>query len=46
MCGNTFTTLNYLKKHISVIHEGAKDYSCDFCGKKFGHKVNLDAHIR
>ena len=44
-CVKSFTTAQYLKKHIHTIHEGYKDYNCDSCGKSFSHATTLRKHI-
>ncbi|CAB0035128.1 unnamed protein product [Trichogramma brassicae] len=39
----TITRSNLLK-HQKTVHEGRKDYACDECEKKFGHKQTLLMH--
>ena len=44
-CGKSFSTAQYLKKHIHTVHEGHKDYNCDSCRKSFHHAQQLKRHI-
>ena len=30
--------------HISIVHEGEKNYKCEICGKDFGEKRHLKRH--
>ena len=32
-CGKSFSEAVSLKKHITTVHEGHKDYKCEFCDK-------------
>ena len=40
-----FFRREHLQKHI-VLHTGARDFSCDMCGKEFPRKDALQDHIR
>ena len=31
---------------MKIIHEGAKDFLCDDCGKSFGRKNDLQYHTK
>ena len=46
LCGKSFADPSYLKTHISVVHEGRKDYKCNSCDKSFPLKVSLKIHIQ
>ena len=35
MCEKNFDSMQNLKIHIKIIHEGLKKYECDICGKSF-----------
>ena len=34
-----------MTKHIQNVHEGKRDYKCEFCGKLFTQKGTLKSHI-
>ena len=34
-----------MKIHIRTVHEGVKEHKCDYCGKTFGVRHNLNKHI-
>jgi Zinc finger, C2H2 type len=53
-CNRGFTRPYQLRQHIKVVHLGQKDHVCNYiineetgekCGKCFGHKDNLAAHM-
>ena len=44
ICGKTFKSIFFLKKHISVVHEGEKPPLCPSCGKSFETKESLKRH--
>ena len=31
--------------HVATVHEGQKQFKCDICNAKFGHKCNLNKHV-
>jgi uncharacterized Zn-finger protein len=35
-----------LQVHIKVVHEQVKDFSCQFCDRKFGSKSTAEIHER
>ena len=35
-CGISFSHAGDLKRHICTIHEGHKDYKCDYCDSQAG----------
>ena len=45
ICGKYFKGPNYLKRHISTVHERKKDFKCDICDKGFTEKKSLKQHI-
>ncbi|CAH8570085.1 unnamed protein product [Dicrocoelium dendriticum] len=45
ICLKTFSTLSYLRMHISTVHEGVKAYSCSICDKSYTQKHSLKKHI-
>jgi uncharacterized Zn-finger protein len=36
---------SYLHKHITRMHSGQKNYTCDQCGKKFYRQSTIEAHM-
>ena len=44
ICGKTFKSVFFLKKHISGVHEGEKPPLCPSCGKSFETKESLKRH--
>ncbi|XP_061573582.1 zinc finger protein 37 homolog [Cololabis saira] len=46
ICGNAFTYLSHLKRHITTTHMGEKPYICKTCGKGFTQRSNLVIHLR
>ena len=34
-----------MKKHVHTVHEGHKDYECQFCGKLFALNSTRHTHI-
>ena len=44
-CDKSFTTRNYLKKHIKIIHDGIKKWKCEYCPKAFSERNNLRRHV-
>ena len=45
LCDKSFTTRNYLKKHIKIIHDGIKKWKCEYCPKAFSERNNLRRHV-
>ena len=45
-CNNYHTSKANLKRHIQTKHFKLKPYSCAFCQKKFGQKVELNKHVK
>ena len=43
ICGDLFENL---KQHISIVHEGNKNFECEKCGKCFSIKGLLKRHIK
>ena len=43
-CGQGFNGLGNMKRHFRVVHEGVKDFACQFCPKRFGKPDNLKNH--
>ena len=43
--GKSFSHRHQLKKHIHTVHEGHKDYKCEFCGKSFFRHDYLKRHV-
>ena len=44
ICGKTFKSVFFLKKHVSGVHEGEKPPLCPSCGKSFETKESLKRH--
>ena len=42
---NHFTQADFLRRH-KIIHEGQKDFKCNYCGKKFSQAGNVRKHIK
>ena len=34
-----------MNMHIAIVHEEKKQFKCEFCYAKFGHKGNLNQHV-
>ena len=45
-CGKAYAEPHALKIHIQTVHEGRRDFPCEFCGKAFITKQHLKVHIR
>ena len=45
-CYKQFTQLIALNLHQKRVHEGQKDYICEFCEKHFFAKIHQDLHIK
>ena len=37
---------NYVKLHMKTVHQGAKDFCCELCGKSYTNNTSLQDHIR
>ena len=47
LCGKTFTRIDTLQQHISIIHlKEDASFPCQFCGQEFTRKRNLTRHER
>ena len=44
-CPKEFPTPSKLKRHVSQIHEGIKNYQCDRCDRAFGELCKLKKHV-
>lgn len=44
-CGTIFAYKRELETHM-LVHTGVKDFSCDYCNKKFSRLVHKRAHER
>ena len=42
---NHFTQADFLRRH-KIIHEGQKDFKCNYCGKNFSQAGNVRKHIK
>ena len=40
----SFSSAQYLKKHIHIIHDGQKDFKCESCDKSFSEGGKLKKH--
>ena len=44
MCGKILSGKQKRDLHIRTVHEGAKDFECPYCTKKFSTQSNLKVH--
>ena len=44
ICGHVSKYARDLKKHKKSVHEKIYDHECNYCGKKFSNKGNLNQH--
>ena len=44
-CNHRALNNTHLKRHISVVHRGAKQYRCRPCGTLYSNNTNLTEHI-
>ena len=45
-CTLTFIKNSHFKTHMKLVHEGAKDFTCEECSKKFGRKDYLNHTLK
>ena len=45
-CENAYTTSDQLRIHVRIKHAGLKNHECIECGKEFGRRKTLNAHIK
>lgn len=45
-CGRVFSSRNAVKVHVATVHEKSKPYSCEHCGRTFGHRHLVARHRR
>ena len=43
---NASTHSGSMRRHITIVHEGQKNYKCEFCEKPFSTQGNLKIHIK
>ena len=46
MCGKAFSMKVNMERHISQVHEGKKDHTCEYCGLAFATKAQVQSHRR
>ena len=46
ICEKSFSSKQYLNRHIKSVHEGIKDHKCDLCEKSFSTKQYLNTHMK
>ena len=44
-CEVSYDSVRALKAHIDIVHANSRHHECDNCGKRFGTKGNLLAHM-
>ena len=44
ICGKFYEKRN-LNRHISTVHEGKRDYKCEYCGLEFASAQTLKIHV-
>ena len=44
MCGKILSGKQKRDLHIRTVHEGVKDFECQYCNKKFTTQSNLKVH--
>ena len=44
-CDMSFAYKSYLTAHVKIVHEKAKPFSCETCGKKFAKRHRLNEHL-
>lgn len=45
ICGCSLKSKYYLEDHKKSVHEGVKNYACNYCGKVFASKSTLNGHV-
>jgi hypothetical protein len=45
-CTSTFSSTSTLRRHIRIIHQGARPESCSTCSKTFRDKYSLKVHSK
>lgn len=45
-CTSTFSSTSTLRRHIRIIHQGARPESCSVCSKTFRDKYSLKVHSK
>lgn len=45
-CGKRFAKPYSLKRHVAVVHEGLREFTCEICDKGFAHNKTLRDHTR
>ena len=46
ICGQAFTIVTKLRKHVECVHEKQRNHPCKICGKFFRDEVVLKKHIQ
>ena len=44
-CGNSFSSVQYLKTHVQAVHEGVR-HTCKICKLSFSHERSLKRHAK
>ena len=44
-CGHKFHSHRDLQRHIDGVHDGRRDFQCQWCGNKFSSKHTLKRHV-
>lgn len=43
-CGSTFANAGSLRCHVKAVHEGVKEWKCEYCNYRVAHRSNLRTH--
>lgn len=46
ICGESFTQIASLRRHVNSVHNQEKTFKCSLCDDEFLRKDNLDRHIK
>lgn len=46
ICGNTFSLLSNLTKHIDEVHYKMRPFECHHCNRKFSRRHSVKRHIQ